>query len=67
MYVSIFQTAKYERKSCLNWVVSLRVLPRPQLIFPSKNLVFWNLFEIFSGKNHLKINTSHILDPNLSK
>jgi hypothetical protein len=38
MYVSIFWTAKYERKSCLNWMVSLQVLPRAQLTFPSKSL-----------------------------
>jgi hypothetical protein len=33
MYVSIFWTAKYERKSCLNWMVSFQVLPRS---LPSK-------------------------------
>jgi hypothetical protein len=57
MYVSIFWTAKYERKSCLNWMVSLssgtiQVLPCSQLIFPSGFLEFiW----IFSGRNHFKI------------
>ncbi len=40
MYVSIFWTAKYERKSCLNWMVSLQVLPHS-----FQNLVFWSLFE----------------------
>jgi len=33
-------TAKYERKLCLNWMVSLHVLPRSQLIFPSKTWFF---------------------------
>ncbi len=42
-----------------------QVLARTQLIFPSQNLVFWNLFWIFSGKIHLKISISHILNPNL--
>ncbi len=40
MYVSIFWIAKYERKSCLNWMGSLRVLPRSQLSFPSKTWFF---------------------------
>jgi len=31
--------------------------------FSFQNLVFWNLFEIFS----LKTNISHILNPNLTK
>jgi len=30
------------------------VLLHPQLIFPFQNLVFWNLFEILIGRNHLK-------------
>jgi hypothetical protein len=30
----------YERKSCLNWMVSLQVWPLPQLIFPSKTWFF---------------------------
>jgi hypothetical protein len=50
MFVSIFWTTKYERKSCLNWMVSLKVLPCSQLIFPSKNLVFWNLFEFSAAE-----------------
>jgi len=32
-----------------------------------KNLVFLEFISIFSGKNHLKINISHILNPNLTK
>jgi hypothetical protein len=40
MYVSMFWTAKYERKSCLNWMVSLQMLPHSQLIFPSKTWLF---------------------------
>jgi hypothetical protein len=48
--------------SKLVWPVPLaQVLPRPQLIFPSQNLVFWSLFEFFSGGKHFKINISHIL------
>ncbi len=39
-YESIFWAAKYERKSCLNWMVSLQVLTRSQLIFPSKTWFF---------------------------
>jgi len=50
----------------LVWLVPLaQVLPHPQLIFPSKTWFFWNLFKIFSCRNHLKINISHILNPNL--
>jgi hypothetical protein len=61
-----FWTAKYERKSCLNWMVSLQVLPRSWLIFPSKTW-FLGIYWICTGKNHLKINISQILDPNLTK
>jgi len=32
-----------------------------------KNLVFLEFISIFSGKIHLKINISHILNPNLTK
>jgi hypothetical protein len=35
-----FLNSQYERKSCLNWMVSLQVLPRPKLIFPSKTWFF---------------------------
>ncbi len=35
--------------------------------FSFQNLVFWNLLWIFSCRNHLKINISHILNPNLPK
>jgi hypothetical protein len=44
-----------------------QVLPRPQLIFPSKTWFLLNLFEFFSSRNHFKINISHILNPNLTK
>jgi hypothetical protein len=35
-----FWITKYERKSCLNWMVRLQVLPHSQLIFPSKTWFF---------------------------
>jgi hypothetical protein len=35
--------------------------------FSFQNLVLWDLFEFSAGKNHLKINISHILNPNLTK
>jgi len=40
--------------SCLNWMVSLQVLPCPQLIFSFQNLVFWNLFEFSVSEITLK-------------
>ncbi len=40
MYVSSFWTANYERKSCLNWMVSLQVLSHSQLILPSRTWFF---------------------------
>ncbi len=52
MYVSIFLTSNYERKPCLNWMVSLQVLPHPQLIFPSKTCFVLNLFEFQQQKSH---------------
>jgi hypothetical protein len=67
MYVSIFWTAKYERKSCLNWngkplecyqVLNWFFLPKPGCL-----KFLW----IFNSRNHLKINISHILNPNLTK
>jgi len=36
----IFWTAKYERQSCLNWMVSLQVVSSSQLIFPFKTWFF---------------------------
>jgi hypothetical protein len=49
------------------WLVLLaQVLPHPQLIFPSKTW-FFGIYLIFNGKNHLKINISHILNPKLTK
>jgi hypothetical protein len=44
-----------------------KVLSRPQLIFSFQNLVFRNLFQFSTNKNHLKINISHILNPNLTQ
>jgi hypothetical protein len=44
-----------------------QVLPRPQLIFPSKTWFFWNLIEFSAAEITLKINISHILNPNLTK
>jgi hypothetical protein len=35
--------------------------------FSFQNLVFWEFIWIFRAKNHLKINISHILNPNLTK
>jgi hypothetical protein len=32
--------------------------------FSFQNLVFWNLFEFSAARNRLKINISHILNPN---
>ncbi len=45
---------------------SLQVLPPSQLIFPSKTWYF-GIYLNFSGRNHFKINISHILNPNLTK
>ncbi len=53
MYVSIFWTAKYERKSCVNWMVSLQALPRSQLIFPSKTW-FFGIYLNFQQQKSLK-------------
>ncbi len=53
MYVSIFWTAKYERKSCLNWMVSLQVVPHSQLIFPFKTW-FFGIYLNFQWQKSLK-------------
>ncbi len=67
MYVSIFWTIKYEKNSCLNWMISFQkcyhilnwfFLPKPDCLEFISN---------FSNRNHLKINISHILNPNLTK
>jgi hypothetical protein len=51
----------------LVWHVPLaQVLPCSQLIFPSKTWFFGTHLK-FSGRNHFKINISHILNPNLTK
>jgi len=48
-----FWRAKYERKSCLNWMVSLQALPRSQLIFPSKTW-FFGIYLNFQRQKSLK-------------
>ncbi len=53
MYVSIFWTAKYKWKSCLNWMVSLQMLPSSQLIFPSKTW-FFGIYLNFQQQKSLK-------------
>ncbi len=59
MYVSIFWTAKYERKSCLNWIeVSIQVLPRSQLIWSTS----W-----FGGSHSYKTNQTTLLNSSFWK
>ncbi len=53
MYVSSFWTANYERKSCLNWMVSLQVLPHSQLILPSRTW-FLGIYLKFPQQKSLK-------------
>jgi len=53
MYVWILWTSKYERKSCLNWMVSLQVLQHSQLIFPSKTW-FFGIYLNFQQQKSLK-------------
>ncbi len=53
MYVSSFLTAKYEMKSCLNWMISLQVSPRSQLISPSKTW-FLEIYLKFQWQKSLK-------------
>jgi hypothetical protein len=49
------------------WSVPLaQMLPHSQLIFPSKTWFFGNLFEFSAAEITLKINISHILNPNLT-
>jgi len=51
-------------------ILDLLVWPsvtRSSTEFSFQNLFFWNLFEFSSGRNHFKINISHILNPNLTK
>jgi len=66
MYVSSFWTAKYKRKSCLNWMASLKCYHVLNWLFVPKP-GFLVLIWIFSSRIHLKINISHILNPNLTK
>ncbi len=47
-----FWTTKYERKSCLNWIVSPQVLPHSQLIFPSK-IWFFGIYLNFKQQKSL--------------
>jgi hypothetical protein len=42
-------------------------VPTSSTNFSFQNLVFWNCIWIFSSRNHLKINISHILNPNLTE
>jgi hypothetical protein len=52
----------------LVWLVPpAQVLACPQLIFPSQNLVFWNLFKFSAAEITYKSIFSHILNPNLTK
>ncbi len=66
--VKIFLTTPkaHHNSFYLNWMVDIQMLPRPQLIFLSKTW-FLEFIWIFSNKKHLKINISHILNPNLTK
>jgi len=48
-----FWAAKYERKSCLNWMISLQVLPCSQLIFPSKT-GFFGIYSNFQWQKSLE-------------
>jgi hypothetical protein len=61
-----FWTNKYERKLCLNWMVSLQLSACSQLIFPSKTWVF-GIYLNFQKQKWLKNNICHILNPNLIK
>jgi len=50
------------------WPVPLaQVLPRPQLIFPSKTCFFGIYFEFSAAEITQKSIISHILNPNLTK
>jgi hypothetical protein len=40
-------------------------LTKSSIAFYFQNLVFWNLFEFSATKITLKINISHILNPNV--
>ncbi len=52
----------------LVWPVPLaQLLPRPQLIFPSRTWFFGIYLSFQLKTNHLKINISHIQNPNLTK
>jgi hypothetical protein len=42
-------------------------LTKSSIDFSFQNLVFWNLFEFSATKITLKINISHILNPNFTK
>jgi len=48
-----FWTAKYERKSCLNWMVILQMLSHSQPIFPSKTW-FFGIYLNFQQQKSLK-------------
>jgi len=53
MYVSNFWMVKYERKLCLNWMVSFQVLSCSWLNFPSKTW-FFRICLIFQGQKSFK-------------
>jgi hypothetical protein len=63
---------KYTTKGVLFIVTGVACAVGPSITtsstdFSFQNLVFKNLFEFLAAKNHLKINISHILNPNLTK
>jgi len=60
MYISIVWMAQYERKSCSNWMVSLEVWPRSQLIFPSK-IWFFGIYLDF--QQHKSFKNQYLLHP----
>jgi hypothetical protein len=47
-------------------MVDIQVLPRPQLIFPSKTWLF-GIYLNFQQQKLFKNNISHILNPNLTE
>ncbi len=62
--IDILNSQNIKGNHCLNWIVSLlSVTTTFPTDFSFQNLVFWNLFEFFSNRNHLKINISRILNP----
>ncbi len=62
-----FWTAKYERKSCFELNDKPSNVTMLSTDFSFQTVVFWNLFEFSRAEIILKINISHILNPNLTK